>query len=113
VPEAESFGGHGRNHHPLVVDGQDGIERGPAVQSGDGLHRGFLVGQRHHHGPIAHGLGQRLAVLGADDDLHTQPVGGGHEVRCPIGRSGQEQEDPGHPPILAARAIPRRGHHDR
>jgi hypothetical protein len=27
--------------------------------------------------------------------------GGGDEVRCPVGGCGQEQEDPGHPPILA------------
>ena len=35
-------------------------------------------------------IAQRLAVLGAHDDLDAQPVGGGHEVRCSVGRRGQK-----------------------
>ena len=95
--------GRGRcDHHALVVDGQNGIEWAPTMQGHDGAHRGVDVGQRHHHGAVTHGAGQGLTMFGPDHDVDPQASGGGNEVRGPVGGSGQQQEDPGHPPMMVA-----------
>jgi hypothetical protein len=41
-------------------------------------------------------------MFGSDHDINPQASGGDNEVRGPVGSSGQQQEDPGHPPMMVA-----------
>jgi hypothetical protein len=36
----------------LIIDGQDSVERCPAIEGNDGLHRCVERIQRHDHGPV-------------------------------------------------------------
>ena len=81
------------------------------MEGHDGLHGGVALPERHDHGPVAHGSGQGLAMLGSDHDVDTQASGRGQEVRGPVGARRQQQEDPGHSPrMVASTTAMRRGH---
>ena len=61
-----------------------------------------LASKWHEHGPVAHRLGQGLRLLGSDDNLDPQTSRRGQEVRGPVGARGQQQEDPGHSPMMVS-----------
>ena len=102
VAQPETLGRRGRDHHPLVVDGQDGVERCPIMEGHDGVHRGVASSQRHDHGPVAHRAGQGLTMLGPDHDVDTQASGRGHEVRCPVAWQSAAAGGSGAPPYAGA-----------
>jgi hypothetical protein len=75
---------------PLIIDGQDGVERRPPMDGHDGLHAGVAATQGHDHGPVAHELRHGLWVLGADHHVDTQAIRRSQEVRRPVGASRQQ-----------------------
>ncbi len=89
-------------HHALVVDGQHRVERAPTMKGHDGLTAASTSARGTTTARSPMDAGQGLTMFGADHDVDPETSGGGNEVRGPVGGRGQQQEDPGHPPMMVA-----------
>jgi hypothetical protein len=89
--------------HALVVDGHDRVDRQPGRVLDD-LGRGLdRVAQRQYQSAIAQELRHRLAPIGGDHQVCSQPRGGRREVVGAVRRTRQDQENARHPVIVGGR----------
>ncbi len=96
----EAARGAGRGEGPLVVDGDDGVERSGGIEGHDGLGRRLGVFEADlQPRPV---LGQNGRLVAADDHLEAERPGGLEEVRRPVGGRRDEEQDAVHPLSMPA-----------
>ena len=100
VGEAQTLARGRGDEDALVVDRHDRVDGGSCVERDDHVGGGFGIAEGYHDRPVSHVVRQRLLLLGSDDDLDAQPGGRLQEVRCPVRRGGEQEEDARHPPIM-------------
>jgi hypothetical protein len=83
VAQAQALRGTGRGHRPLIVHGDDGVERGDLVEGHHGVGCGLGVAERDLQHPCA--LSEDRRHLAPDDHVEVERPGGVEEVRGAIG----------------------------
>jgi hypothetical protein len=102
VPQTKPRRGRTGDDKALVVDSQYRVERVSNMQLGDGFNGAANIVEGKYDGAVTHGARHRLSVFGAYDDVNLQSTCGDQKISRPVRRGRQQQQDTGHPPMMAA-----------
>ena len=94
VRHAQRIGGHGGQHHPVVICRDDGIERVILRELDDFVRGPFEIVKVNDQVSGGIKVGQWLILLRSDRNRHVQSGGRLQKSAGPVGLGGHQEQDP-------------------